>query len=83
MALEPDQLDLPYLQRRGLDRVGRLRDRQPAGAASPAASTPSVYTGFAFGMGIDRTLMFRNGISDMRDIVEGDVRFTLPFGMEL
>lgn len=40
------------------------------------------YSGFAFGMGIERTLMFRNGISDMRDIVEGDVRFTQPFGTE-
>ena len=41
------------------------------------------YSGFAFGMGIERTLMFRHGIEDMRDIVEGDVRFTLPFGMEI
>jgi phenylalanyl-tRNA synthetase alpha chain len=43
---------------------------------------PNVYSGFAFGMGIERTLMFRNGIPDMRDIVEGDIRFTLPFGTE-
>ena len=41
-----------------------------------------VYSGFAFGMGIERTLQFRNGISDMRDMVEGDVRFTSAFGME-
>ena len=32
---------LPHLLVRGLDRVGRLRHGQPAGAASPAASTPS------------------------------------------
>jgi phenylalanyl-tRNA synthetase alpha chain len=38
------------------------------------------YSGFAFGMGIERTLMFRNGIADMRDMVEGDVRFTSAFG---
>ncbi len=44
---------------------------------------PEVYSGFAFGMGIERTLQFRNGIPDMRDIVEGDVRFTLPFGTEV
>ncbi len=44
---------------------------------------PDVYSGFAFGMGIERTLMFRNGVEDMRDMVEGDVRFTQPFGMEL
>jgi phenylalanyl-tRNA synthetase alpha chain len=42
-----------------------------------------VYTGFAFGMGIERTLMFRQGVEDMRDMVEGDVRFTLPFGTEI
>jgi len=40
------------------------------------------YTGFAFGMGLERALMFRHGITDMRDITEGDVRFTLPFGLE-
>ena len=44
---------------------------------------PDTYSGFAFGMGLERTLMFRHGIEDMRDIVEGDVRFTLPFGMEI
>jgi phenylalanyl-tRNA synthetase alpha chain len=44
---------------------------------------PDVYSGFAFGMGIERTLMFRHGVEDMRDMVEGDVRFTLPFGMEI
>jgi len=41
------------------------------------------YTGFAFGMGIDRTLMFRHGVADMRDMFEGDVRFSTPFGAEL
>jgi phenylalanyl-tRNA synthetase alpha chain len=43
---------------------------------------PEVYSGFAFGMGVERTLMFRNGIPDIRDMVEGDVRFTMPFGTE-
>jgi phenylalanyl-tRNA synthetase alpha chain len=44
---------------------------------------PEIYTGFAFGMGIERTLMFRHGVEDMRDMVEGDVRFTLPFGVDV
>ena len=35
-----------------------------------------VYSGFAFGMGIERTLMFRNNAADMRDMVEGDARFS-------
>ena len=34
-------------------------------------------------IGIERMLMFRHNVEDMRDIVEGDVRFTLPFGMEI
>ncbi len=42
---------------------------------------PDAYSGFAFGMGLERTLQFRNGIPDMRDMVEGDVRFSLPFGV--
>lgn len=41
------------------------------------------YSGFAFGMGIERTLMFRNGIADMRDMVEGDTRFARAFGPEV
>ncbi|HEY2272912.1 MAG TPA: phenylalanine--tRNA ligase subunit alpha, partial [Jatrophihabitantaceae bacterium] len=43
---------------------------------------PGRYSGFAFGMGIERSVMFRNDVEDMRDIVEGDVRFTAAFGME-
>ncbi|MFT3871970.1 MAG: phenylalanine--tRNA ligase subunit alpha [Nocardioides sp.] len=44
---------------------------------------PERYTGFAFGMGIDRTLMFRHGITDLRAFFEGDVRFSSAFGSEL
>ena len=39
------------------------------------------YTGFAFGMGLERTIMVKHGITDMHDIVEGDVRFTQSFGV--
>ena len=40
---------------------------------------PTEYSGFAFGMGVERTLQFRNDIPDMRDLVEGDVRFISGF----
>jgi phenylalanyl-tRNA synthetase alpha chain len=43
----------------------------------------SRYSGFAFGFGIERMLMFRHNVEDMRDMVEGDVRFTRPFGTEI
>ena len=43
---------------------------------------PDRYSGFAFGMGIERTLMIRHGVTDIRDTLEGDVRFTAAFGVE-
>ena len=46
-----------------------------------AGIDPEVYSGFAFGMGIERTLMFRSAVQDMRDMAEGDVRFSEQFGM--
>jgi phenylalanyl-tRNA synthetase alpha chain len=44
---------------------------------------PEEFSGFAFGMGLERTLMFRHGITDMRDLIEGDVRFSAAFGTEI
>lgn len=44
---------------------------------------PQIYSGFAFGMGLERTLMVRQGIKDMHDIVEGDIRFSRAFGLGL
>ena len=46
-----------------------------------AGIDPEEYQGFAFGMGIERTLMFRNDVADMHDMVEGDIRFSQQFGM--
>ena len=46
-----------------------------------AGIDPDEYQGFAFGMGVERTLQFRNDLNDMRDMVEGDVRFSEQFGM--
>ncbi|WP_416447167.1 phenylalanine--tRNA ligase subunit alpha [Leucobacter sp. HNU] len=45
-----------------------------------AGIDPEEYQGFAFGMGIERTLQFRHDINDMRDMVEGDTRFNQQFG---
>ena len=43
---------------------------------------PDRYSGFAFGLGIERSLMIRNGLSEIRDATEGDVRFSSAFGAE-
>ena len=40
---------------------------------------PTVYSGFAFGMGIERITMTRLGIDDMRLLYENDVRFLHQF----
>jgi phenylalanyl-tRNA synthetase alpha chain len=44
---------------------------------------PDRYSGFAFGLGIERALMLAHGVSDIRDTVEGDVRFSRAFGTEI
>jgi phenylalanyl-tRNA synthetase alpha chain len=38
------------------------------------------YTGFAFGMGIERVALLKYGIPDMRMLLDGDVRFLEQFG---
>jgi phenylalanyl-tRNA synthetase alpha chain len=40
---------------------------------------PERYTGFAFGLGIDRIAMMRYGIDDLRLMIENDVRFLRQF----
>jgi phenylalanyl-tRNA synthetase alpha chain len=44
---------------------------------------PDRYTGFAFGLGIERSLMIAHGLTEIRDAVDGDVRFSRAFGMEI
>ena len=40
---------------------------------------PDVYTGFAFGIGLERIAMIKYGIGDIRLMFEGDVRFLKQF----
>jgi phenylalanyl-tRNA synthetase alpha chain len=40
---------------------------------------PEVYSGFAFGMGIERITMLKFGINDIRLFFENDVRFLRQF----
>jgi phenylalanyl-tRNA synthetase alpha chain len=40
---------------------------------------PERYTGFAFGMGVERLAMLRYGVSDLRAFYESDVRFLRQF----
>jgi phenylalanyl-tRNA synthetase alpha chain len=40
---------------------------------------PEVYTGFAFGLGVERLCMRRHGITDIREFYKNDVRFLAQF----
>ena len=41
---------------------------------------PALYSGFAFGLGIDRLVMTHYGIEDIRHLMAGDLRFLRQFG---
>ena len=40
---------------------------------------PDEYSGFAFGIGLERVALFRYGIDDMRLFFENDLRFLNQF----
>ena len=40
---------------------------------------PSEYSGFAFGMGVERIAMLRYGVNDLRLFFENDMRFLQQF----
>jgi phenylalanyl-tRNA synthetase alpha chain len=40
---------------------------------------PEKYTGFAFGMGVERFAMLRYGVGDLRQFFENDLRFLKQF----
>jgi phenylalanyl-tRNA synthetase alpha chain len=44
-----------------------------------AGLDPEIWTGFAFGLGLDRLVMMRYGISDIRYFNSGNLRFLKKF----
>ena len=40
---------------------------------------PEIYNGFAFGLGLDRLVMMKYGIDDIRHLQSGDLRFNSQF----
>lgn len=55
-----------------------------AGMVDPAVFAavgydPEVYSGFAFGLGVERLCMRRHGVTDIRDLYSGDLRFLRQF----
>lgn len=44
---------------------------------------PNVYSGFAFGVGIERVAMLRYGIDDIRRIYSNDIKFINEFNKKV
>lgn len=44
-----------------------------------AGVDPEIYTGYAFGMGVERLAMLRYGVSDLRTFFDNDLRFLQQF----
>ena len=69
---------LPHLQGRGWIEIlgaGMVHPKVLEGCGID----PDVYSGFAFGIGLERMAMRRFQISDLRLIFENDVRFLRQF----
>ena len=67
-----------------LDGMADMIEIMGAGMVHPnvfanAGYDPDAYTGFAFGLGIDRIAMLRYGIDDIRLLYANDLRFLQQF----
>ena len=64
-------------------RMGLRAAFAPPGATLPGGRAvgydPEEWTGFAFGMGIERIAMLRHGVPEIRLFLENDVRFLRQF----
>ncbi len=77
------EVDMKLLEGNG-KLVGKWVEVMGAGMVHPnvlrdCGIDPAVYTGFAFGMGIDRLGVMKYGIEDVRDLYTGDLRFVNQF----
>jgi phenylalanyl-tRNA synthetase alpha chain len=70
-----------------VDAHGRRREMELLGAGMvdpnvlrAVGCDPERYTGFAFGMGLDRVAMVRYGLPDLRLLFDGDLRFLEQLG---
>lgn len=63
---------------------GKWLEMLGAGIVHPAVITaagldPKIWKGFAFGMGVDRLVMLRYGVDDIRHLYSGDLRLINQF----
>jgi phenylalanyl-tRNA synthetase alpha chain len=73
-----DQKGCPVCKHSGWVEIGGCGMVDPA-VLENCDIDPNEYTGFAFGMGIERIAMLKYGINDLRLFFENDVRFLEQF----
>jgi phenylalanyl-tRNA synthetase alpha chain len=77
------EVDMKLLEGEG-KMVGKWIEVMGAGMVHPnvlrdSGIDPTRYSGFAFGMGIDRLGFMKYGLQDVRDLYSGDLRFVNQF----
>jgi len=75
------EVDMRFLDKKG---AGKWLEVGGCGMVHPNVLTnvgisPTDWSGFAFGFGVERLLMIRHNIKDLRSFYEGDVRFLEQF----
>jgi phenylalanyl-tRNA synthetase alpha chain len=78
------EVDMKVDAKSGSSLAGRWVEIMGAGMVHPnvlsgAGIDPREYSGFAFGMGIDRLAVMKYGVGDVRDLYTGDLRFVNQF----
>ena len=48
-----------------------------------AGIDPESYSGFAFGLGLDRLVMLKSGLNDIRHLNAGNINLLKQFGIKL
>ena len=61
------------------ENIQWVGDDKRAAVFEATGIDPEKYTGFAFGLGIDRIAMMKYGIDDLRLLMENDARFLGQF----
>ncbi|MBN2676212.1 MAG: phenylalanine--tRNA ligase subunit alpha [Alphaproteobacteria bacterium] len=83
------EIDVRYKEENGVWKIGKDGNKWTeiycCGMVHPnvlknCGIDPEKYQGFAFGIGIERLIMAKYGISDMRKLFEGDIRFLKHYG---
>lgn len=78
------ELDIRWLSKKGEQGSGRWLEVGGCGLVHPnvlknVGIDPNIWSGFAFGFGVERLIMIKYGVADLRGFYEGDVRFLEQF----